>query len=203
MKVEYKEKIGDRTIIRFIADAAIDSEETKKKIEPMVTQQMTEDEVENLYMENLVYARVGLEADLIDDELAEHLQNKLDKMKTHQLLSDSGEYIADYRGVEYWIKKSGKWRKEKIEKTGVDLPEEAVLQEDIKAEQQEEISAQQEIERIAALTPQEKENEKKTKLHTLAREAIIKAEEAELLDETFDKKLWLQPKKLEIERLYA
>jgi hypothetical protein len=203
MKIKYKEKIGDKTIIRFVCDAQVDVEETKKKIAAMITPQMTEKEIENLYIENLVYAKVGNEAELVDDETAEQIQNKLDTMDEHQLLLDSGEYDVDYRGVEYWIKKSSKWGKEQINETGIALPSGSVLDGDLTQEQRAEIAAQQEADRIAGLTPEQKAEEKRSKLHVLAREAITKAEEAELLGETFDKQAWIQPKKAELEKLYA
>jgi hypothetical protein len=203
MKTKYKEKIGAYTIIKFIDNATVDSEETKRRIELMITSEMTETDIEKLYNENLVYARVGDEADLIDDEHAEQIQSKLDGMGEHQLLLGSGDYIADYQGVEYQIKKAGKWEKEQINEIGVNLPSGAILDKDLTQEQKNEISAQQEKDRITALTTEEKEDEKRSKLHVLAREAITKAEEAELLGETFDKQAWLQPKRTEIELLYA
>ena len=85
MKVLYKEKIGNKTIIRFIADAVVDNEETKKRVSALIKPGMTEKEIENLYNENLVYAKVGQEADLIDDDLAGRLQSKLDEMGEHKL----------------------------------------------------------------------------------------------------------------------
>ena len=203
MKVRYKEKIGSYVIIRFIADAPVDVEETKRKIADMITPEMTEEDAQQLYMDNLIYAKVGDEGELIDDHLGEQDQKKLDEAGEHRLLLESGEYISDYLGTEYWIKKSGKWLQERIEGIGIALPKGAVLQEDIAAWQQAEISAQQEAERIAALPPGEKEEEKKARLHALAREAIQKAEEAELLEEAFDKLSWLKPKRAEVEALYA
>ena len=82
-------------------------------------------------------------------------------------------------------------------------PSGAVLQENLSGEQQQEIAAQQAAEQIAALTPEQRAEELRRRLYVLAREALAKAEEAELLGETFDKQAWLQPKKEELERLYA
>ena len=203
MKAVYKDKIGDHTVIRHIANAAVDSEKTKEKIAPMFTAEMTEKEIEKLYMDNLVYASVGPEAALVDIETAEHLQKKLAGLSANQLLLENGEPIADYRGVEYWEKKSGKWQKGKIENIGITLPAGAVLQDNLLQEQQQEIYELQEVERIAALTEKEKAQEKDSRLHALAREAVMKSEEAELLEKEFDKKAWLLPRKAEIEKKYA
>jgi hypothetical protein len=202
MKTKYLEKIGDYTIVRFINNAAVDPEKTKSKIKSMITPEMTEIDIEKLYMENIVYAEVGAGAENIEEEIAEQVQRKLDERGENLQLLDNGEYIADYRGTEYWIKNSDKWGKEKIEEIGVDLPERAILQDDITAEQQAEISLQQEEERIAALTPEEKIKEKSDKLHAIAREVIMKAEEAELLGEVFDKTGCLHLKKADIEKIY-
>jgi hypothetical protein len=203
MKAKYKQKIGEYTIVMFIADAPVDPEATKSKIEAMITPEMTEADVEQLYMANLVYAKTGPEAELIEDGVADHIRQKLNAKGENRLLLDSGEYIADYRGTEYWIKKSGRWKQEKIEEIGIALPAHAVLQADMTAEQQAEIAAQNEAERIAGLAAEKKAEEKKAKLHALAREALMKADEAELLGEAFDKLAWLNPKKAEIEMLYA
>jgi len=205
MKTLYKEKIGDFTIYTHIADCTPDGEATRTKIKPFVTPEMTEEseEYKKLFDENLEYAKVGPEADVVEDDVAEEIKEKLDAKGDNRLLLASGEYIADYRGIEYWITNSGKWEKEKIEEVGIELPLGAILQENLSKEQQEEISVQQEAERIAGLTPDQKIEEKNNKLHALAREAIMKAEEAELLGEEFDKQAWLNPIKAKIVALYA
>jgi hypothetical protein len=203
MKAKYKETIGKYTIVRYIADAVIDPEMTKSKIEAMTTSKMTEADIEKLYMANLVYAKLGPEADIIEDSVAEEIQQKLDARGENRLLLDSGEYIADFRGTEYWIKKSGKWEKERIGgELGTTLPSGAVLPENLTQEQQTEIAVQQEMERIADLSDEKKTEEKNARLHALAREVIMNSEEAELLGEEFDKKEWLQLKKAEIEELF-
>ena len=203
MKNIHKRKIGSHVCIIFISKTSNDSEETKRKIESMITEDMTEEDVKRLYMENREPSKHGKELETVDDEIADQLQQKLDAMGKNQLLLENGEYIDNYLGTEYWIKISSKWVQKKIEDTGIILPLGAVLQENLTAEQQKEISIQNEAERIAGLTPEEKAKEKKDRLHALAREAIMMEEEAELLDEQFDKRAWMLPMKQEIERLYA
>jgi len=202
MKALYKDKIGEYNIVLFITDVPIDTEATNVKIEPMKKPGMTKEEIDRLFMDNLQPSKFGPEADIVEDSVAIKIQRKLDARGENCLLLVGGDYIADYRGAEYWIKESGKWEKERIEDVGIGLPVGAVLQENLSKEQQEEIFGQQEAERIAGLSPEEKAKEKSSRLHAIARETIMKAEEAELLGEMFDKQVWLQSEKVEIEKLY-
>lgn len=204
MKVITKINISGRTFIINIDDAVVDSEKTKQKIASFITDEMTEEDIENLFNENHVYSLVGPEAEIIDDEKGSQIKEKLDAKGVHQLLEDiSFQYVANNRGTEYLIKKTGRWTKEKIEDIGIDLPEGAIILEELTPEQKQEVSAQEEEERISALTPEEKATEKRNRLHALAREAINKEQEAAILEEPFDRMAWLQPQKQEIERLFA
>jgi hypothetical protein len=208
MKIKYQHKIGNYTIIDRIGEAAIDIEETKKHIASMIAPEMSKEEIEDLYNSHLQYAKAGPEGELTSDDLAEQIQQQLDERGERRQLLDSGEYIDDYRDVEYWKQdKSGRWVQEKIAAIGEAVPGKAVVLEQLDQERRREIeqaiAAQNEADRLAALTPEQKAEEKRAKLHALAREALQKAEEAELLDEDFDKQAWLQPKKAEIEALYA
>jgi len=203
MKAMFKVQIGDYSIIQNIADAAVDAVRTQKGIKSLLKPEMTKEDRERLYMENLVYANVGPETELIDDNMAKELQQKLDTKEEHSLLLSNGDYLPNFYDVEYWNKKNGKWVKSKIDEIGIAPPKAAVLLDKLSREQQEEINAQQEEERIANLTPEKKEEEKDARLHALAREALNKAEEAELLGQVFDKKAWVSSKIQNVERMYA
>lgn len=203
MKTKYLEKIGDYTVIRFVTNATVDGESTKRKIEPLITENMTDSDIEKLFNANLVYAGAGENAENIGDVEGAKIIKLLDEMGEHKKLSNTLEYIPDYRNVEYQIKKKGKWSKEKIEGIGIALPKDAILTDQLTSEQNMEIAEQLEGERIASLTPEQRENEKNTRLHALARETLMRAEESELLGEVFDKQAYLQPKKVGIEKLYA
>jgi len=203
MQVMYKQEIDGYTIIRFIANAVDDPEATKAKILPMMTDEMTKEEIEALYEENKVFSIVGPEAELIEDSVGIEKQRKLDTAGKHRLLLVSGEYISNFKDVEYWSHKTGKWQKEKINNLGENLPADAVLQEDLTEEQQKEINFQNEQDRIASLTPDEKTKEKEAKLFAIAREAISRHDEAELLGLPFDKIAWITPRRSEIEAQYA
>jgi len=169
MKVKYNEKIGIFTIIRFITDITWDPVKTEKKIKSMITPEMTEEDKKRLYMDNLEPADYGSEAEVIEDDEAEIIKQKLDAMDENKKLldkddNDEYEYIDDYRDVEYWIKSADTWTKEKLMEIGQALPSGAILQENLTSEQQQEISAQQEKERFDALTPEQQAKEKKAKI---------------------------------------
>jgi hypothetical protein len=203
MKTKYLEKIGNYTIIRFIADAAADSEAAKEKIASLITPEMNEEDVQRLYMENLVYAKVGQEAELIDDAEGDQIRQKLDTKGENRLLLDNGKFIADYRGVEYWINKKGKWKKETIDEIGVSLSTHAVLQKDLSGEQQEEIFLQQRAEQIAAMMPEEKEKARQSELDALADEADRLARRAQIQSQVFDPKTWYEERVKEVNAKYA
>ena len=203
MKILYKEQIGKHTIIRLMADAVVDNEATKKQIETLVTPEITEEEIENIYNQNLVYAKVGPEAELVDDEIGKQIQLKLDEKGKHQLLLDSGDYLDDYRGVEYWTKEAGKWEKIKIEEIGVNLPKRSVLPENLTQEQNAEISTQQEAERIAEMSEEDKARIKQTALENLADEADRLDRRAKIQQQTFDPIIWYRERASIIELKYA
>ena len=203
MKVCYKQKIDGHVCVRFIANAAVDTEKTKEKIEPLITRNMSDKEIDDLYMDNLVYASIGPEGELINEETATQIQAKLDELGESQLLLDNGKYIEDFRNTEYFIKKAGEWKKEKIESLGVSLPKGAILEKDLSKEQQEEMSAQTERERISGLSPEERIKEKKQRLLIFAREANQMEKDSELLEEKFDKKAWFDLQRAKVEKEYA
>jgi len=223
MKVKHLLRIGDRTFIRYVTDASPDPEGTKVKVADLLKitdkeleeadgdvffalskRGMSDNEIKGAFNENIVFVtNYGPDAEMINNIEGDQIQKKLDARGDRQLLEDTLEYVADNVGVEYMIKKSGRWAKEKIEDIDVDLPGNAVLLDKLTLEQQQEITAQNEADRIAGLTPEKKAEEKSNRLHALAREANNKEADAELLEEPFDKKEWLNPKKQEIERLYA
>ena len=204
MKIRYKRKIGSHTVVNFIADAVVDAEATKAKIAPMVKPGMSEKEIEKLFLDNRVYCKVGPEADLVTDQAGEREREKLAESGANRLLLESGDYIADYRGTEYYLKdKSGTWGTAKIEDIGMEMPKNAVLERDITPVQREEINTQKEAVRIAALSPAERDQEERQKLLSLAREANQKAEDAELLGEEFDREEWFGARKTEMESIYS
>jgi len=164
MKLRYKEKVGEYDIVRFVRDAVIDSQKTMKKIEALISPEMSEADIKRLFNDNLEFAQPGGEADLIEDAEGEQTSEMLAAMDSNKRLLTSLEYIDDHRGVEYWHKPAGTWLKETVEEIGVALPSDAIKQENLDSEQQLEIREQQEAERFAALTPKQQAEETKRKV---------------------------------------
>lgn len=80
--------------------------------------------------------------------------------------------ICDNRGKVYWSNSSGKWVKNEITKIGVTPGKSEILQSDLTADQNTEITEQFETERIAALTKTEKAEEKEAMLVSAAAQAV-------------------------------
>jgi hypothetical protein len=206
MKYKYKSKVGKYVIITGIVDATngdVDIEKTKRKIAPMITPGMTDAEIEKLYMDNVEYSNRAPDADLIDDIPGNELLMKLNKKGKNQVLLDSGEYILNYLGTEYWMKTSNRWVKEKVVELGVPLPEGAVLADNLTEAQKKEIADQNEADRIAGLTAAEKESEKKAILDSLADEADRLSRRYQIQGVEFDTVAWYHEHKVPVEEKYA
>jgi len=191
MQTIYKVKFGRYNVITHVAGAVADSRATEEKVLAILKKQMaekkikeaedifsaavklgmTKKELESLFNENIVYAKTGEEAENVDDVKGNLVQEKLKNRGEKKLLLENMEYIPNHLGTEYHVKRSGKWRKEKVEEIGIELPEGAVLQEELTREQQKEIAEQQEADMIAEMPPEQKEEAKQNELDALADEA--------------------------------
>jgi regulator of protease activity HflC (stomatin/prohibitin superfamily) len=115
----------------------------------------------------------------------------------------SGNTIADWMNTEYWIKQDGVWNKQKIERMGETLLQNAVVPEELsQTQQQHEIAEQNEAERFANLTLDQKAEEKEAALTAAKREVRILKEEAEIAGEPFDAATEYQLRKTRIEKKY-
>jgi hypothetical protein len=149
----------------------------------MITPGMSKQEIDQLFAANLEYGHPGSGGELIDDEAAMVIQEKLAGKGNNQQLLDSGEYIADFRGVEYWVKKkSGVWGKGTVGAIGVSLPAGAVLPDHLTDGQQREIEDQREAERVAALTPEQRAEEAAREKDNQIAEIQAKLAEIDVLD---------------------
>jgi len=199
----FRKTIGNYTLIRDITPAEVDAIRTFRKIDAKIKPDMTESEIQQLYMDNREYAGVGAEGTRVRAKTAKPLIKKLKEAGENRLLLENGEYIVNYHGKEYWTNENNVWKKEKVEGIGIAIPNNAIFDTDLTEKQRKEIADQTEKERIANLSSEERQKEKRGRLLSVFHTAKTKAEEAEFLGEEFDKEAWLREQKDEIERIYA
>jgi len=205
MKIITFVKIENYQIITNIGEASPDPAETNNIVEAIIAEnpdillKKTRDE---LLEENVVFARLGHGQKYIDDAEVKNLEDVFDKLAPHEKLCLSGDIVVDLRNTEYHTKQNGVWNKQKIEHLGETLPQNAVLPDNLSPEQQQEIAEQDEKERVANLTPDQKAEEKETALAAAKREARCLKEEAEIAGEPFDAAREYQLKKATIEEKY-
>jgi len=130
------------------------------------------------------------------------LEGILDNLGSHEKLQLSGDTITDLRNTEYWIEQAGVWGKHKIECLGETLPQNAVLPDELSQTQQQEIAEQNEVTRLANLTPDQRIEEKETALAVAKREVRYLKEEAEIAGEPFDAAKEFQLRKAKIKEKY-
>jgi hypothetical protein len=142
---------------------------------------------------------------------AEYAERKpmFDALGEHECLTEEAGPLPDFRDTEYWQESGGRWKKIKIEHIGGTVPAGAVLPDALTEAQRTEIAAQERADRIAALSPEDREKEMRARIKAVIREAVIKKQEAELEAEVndapveFDPVAWVRERKEEIEALYA
>jgi hypothetical protein len=190
---------GPIKIITGIGDASYDPVKTKIKV----------DEIRRLYpdtpMETLYkdYAVFSPDTKLLTGQEIDEISKELNSLKKNEALTKEREVIPCCIGVEYWEKTAGGWKKGKINFADIPLPDGAVLPEALTKEQQGEIDEQQEAERIAKLSRDEKDKKKQGLLNALKREATLLKSDAEIAGEPFDGPAWFQAKKAELEAKYG
>ena len=199
-------EIDGYEVIQNIENALIDPQETQKRVKTLINQnpEMLSEKTEaELIAENVVFSRLDYNQKHVDDAEGKVLQAILDTLNSQKRLLLSGEIISDLRGTEYWIKESDKWKKAKIEMLGENLPLGAVLPADLSRSQDKEIKEQAEAERIAALTPEEKAEEKESALAAARHTVRLLKEDTEAVGESFDAPAEYQSRKAAIEEKYA
>ena len=182
-KAALYQAIDGYNVITTIQDATIDPAATIDAIAEYLgipsSQVASHPDFENLYEQLAVcfdntpgvkLLSEAEEADLVPKfaALQERIRQAEEAKKTdpsantavREKLTLEGEIVPDYRGVEYHKKTSGKWKKVKVQAIGEALPDGAILPDDLTSEQNAEIREQQEAERVAALSPEEKAKER-------------------------------------------
>jgi hypothetical protein len=199
-------EVENYQVIASINTASPDPEETNTKVNAVIAKNpdiLLRKTREELLTENVVFARLGQGQKNVDDNEGKKLEGIFDKLGENEKLLLSGEIITDLRNTEYWIKQSGVWNKQKIERLSETLPPKAVLPEKLSQIQQSEIAEQTEAARLANLTPDQKTEEKEAALTVAKQEVRRLKEEAEISDEPFDAKAEYQLRKAKIEKKYG
>jgi hypothetical protein len=202
--IERLETIDGYDVIRGFDACPVDPEATRAAVEEQIKKNpaLAHADLETLFETHVVYSN-----DTGDDYAAPRA--KYEALGEYRRLTKDLETITDFRDSEYWQKQAGRWGKTKIERLGEIIPSNAFVSDTLTAAQRAEIAAQEKADRIAALSPEDKEAEKQAQIKAVIHEAIIKKQEAELEAEvndtplTFDPVAWARERKSEIEAVYA
>jgi hypothetical protein len=200
-------KIKNYDVIYGVSPVLINPEETKIAISQALD--ISPDEV--LALENLdglteqyaVYPQPGPDELHVSDDEGTEIESKLASLEEHTRLTVQDEVVSDWIGVKYHLKVNGAWTEAEITDIGETPPEGFVLPEDLTKEQREEIAAQKETGRIAALTPEARAEELQARLDALADEADRLARRAQIQGKAFDAAAWYQENKSPVELKYA
>jgi hypothetical protein len=164
------------------------------------------EDIEALQNENVKYIEI-MPNEIYNADTTE-LQNQFKTLGNKQLLTVDGTIVKDCRGREYWRKVDDVWECTKIDAIGVDKPSGSKLYKNLTAEEHAEIAAQLETERIAALSAEEKTNEKNRMITAAGHKAVGMRSLAEIggtdaATALSDAQAWLATETAAIEAKYA
>jgi hypothetical protein len=204
--VETLQEIDGYTIIRGFSPCPIDPEATKAAVAEQIDNNpsLANSDLDALFDAFAVYSEnfsPGRRS-LTEEEYSEH-KALFDGLGEHELLAANLQKVPCFKDVEYWLKTEGRWAKNKIEHIGQTVPQAAVLNDALTQAQREEIGAQREADRIAALDPEAKEAEKQARLDAAAVEADKLSRRATIRGTDFNAAAWYAGKEAEIEAKYA
>jgi hypothetical protein len=199
-------EVNGYNVIYGVSPVSIDPEETKAAISNALKISMDNvlslDNLDHLIEQYAVYPRPGPKEYYVNDDEGSEKESGLATLGKHERLTLEGEIIPDWVGTKYHLKNGDTWTEAEIKAIGEALPVGAILPDDITAEQQAEIAAQKEAERIAALDPEAKEAEKQARLDALADEADRLSRRAQIQGAEFDAIAWYQEHKSSVEAKY-
>jgi len=166
-----------------------------------------EGDLPGLYKEHKQYAPLQDDEIALPENICHLCEEKLKSLKDGEKLLSDDTIINDHRNKEYWIKNGGRWVKDKILELGVTLPKGAVPADDLSCKdyqlQREEISLQEEQDRLSALTPEQKEKEAQAALDSLADEAARLEKRAQIQGKEFDPIVWYREGKQKLSSKYG
>jgi hypothetical protein len=192
-------------VVKGFSDRTIDPVGTQKRIDEakVLDPNLNNIKETTLFKTYAVYLAPSTGRKILtEDELAA-LEEKFDWLEPHQELTEGGEIIPNWIGTEYWEKENGRWEKIKIEMAGIAVPSGGILPDALSPEQRQEISGQEEADRIAALSPEQRSEEVQRRLAALADEAVALEKRAQIQGSQFDAAAWYQEKKAALEAKYG
>ncbi len=150
--------------------------ELQKELKPLAVE--LEKKHKEMIIEHAIYFIPTPGEEIIKDSKAENITKKMiDALQSGKLLDKNLDQIDDYRGKIFWKKVNSKWEKSDINKLGEVPVIGAIEDKNLTDAQRIEISAQMEIDRIAAMKPAEREAEKLAVITGLkSRAAMMKVE---------------------------
>lgn len=171
------------SVVAGFSFAVIDPAETTKKIEQAINDDssLLGVKMDVLLKKYAVYFRPKRGETIISSDEFNRLYSIYSKLTTNQLLTESGEVIDNYKGVEYWLENSGCWKKFTIEKIGFRPPDGAKYEIQLTNEEKQQIEEQIDRERILKLTKEEKEAEKKQATEIALSKAAMEKVKYEIL----------------------
>jgi uncharacterized protein YqgV (UPF0045/DUF77 family) len=178
------------------------------KLQTMMRAQV--DKVEHCRRELLENVGVRFEvvgAETVDQATWDDLVEKMKLLNEGERLLDDGTVVVDQVGTKYWTKPTDTWIETEITELGDTVPASgAFLHEDLTTAQLVEIADQRELDRIAALTTEEKDQEKQAMIDQAARDAGALKSQYEIenrLDPLGDAQAWYAAKVAEIDAKYT
>jgi hypothetical protein len=203
---EIHEEIDGYTIIRGYDACPVDPEATKAAVAERIAENpaLADTDLNELFETFAVYsANVGPGRKFISDDEYPACQALFDALGEYRCLTKDLVEITDFRNIEYWQKTDMRWTKQKISSIGEIVPTDAVLPDAMTEEQRAEISAQQESDRVAGLSGEQKAAELQARLDALADEADRLERRAHRQGRPFDSVAWYAEHKTPIEEKYA
>ncbi len=169
--------------------------------------EVREDE-KQLLRDNPVFFECNAGEFLFDADKTSELMGKYLAKEENSQIDIDGGIIDDYRGKIVWNKENGSWGSFVIEELGVSIGDLAgdIIDSDLTDSQRQEIQAQQEQERIAGLSAEDKQNEIDSAIDSAVEAAALMKTKLEIQEQTGALKTsrdWYKERVIEINSKYG
>jgi hypothetical protein len=160
------------------------------------------EKIEALRLENAVYCHPKAGEVIVDASEADELFERIQGRPPHTLVGLDGSLVSDNRRAVFYRKASGKWQKTTVTEVGVEIPKDAVLEDNVTDKQRGEI----ERDRVQALPEAVRKEEKQKALATALEKASSMRSGLEIegdKDALKKSQDWYNQKKKDLEKLYG